>query len=195
MSSLAAVEALDREELAALVAWAVRSAMAWAEAKGLPEGDVVDEALHAIEGALRTHAGGTTLSDHVRRRVRGALLDATERETRRRGREVFLDDLAGAAEAEEDDDEAPAWAAGARGQLVGSPEQSLLRREAQAALDREVERLPPADRRLYALRYRQGLTWNEIVAETSVPVRTLGLRDQRIRARLTAALRAYRDEG
>ena len=192
MRSVDAVKALDRGKLVALVAWAIRSAMAWAQANGLHEGEVVSEVLHAIDGALRTHAGGTTVSDHVRRRVRGALLDATEKEHRRRDREVFLDDLA-ASDAEHDED-GPAWAAGVEGKLVGSPEESLLRREAQGVLDREVERLPRADRRLYELRHRRGLTWDEICAETGIPVRTLGQHDKRIRDHLTAVLRAYQDE-
>jgi RNA polymerase sigma factor (sigma-70 family) len=190
------VKALDRAGLAALVAWAIRAAMARAEAKGLAEDEVVSEALHAIHGALRTHAGGTTLSDHVRRRVRGALLDATKKETRLRNREVLFDDLEEAqGRAGEEDDETLGRALGVEAQVLGSPEESLLRREAQAALDREVAKLSRAERRLYELRHREGRTWNEIAVETGIPVSTARLSDTRIRDRLMAALCAYRDAG
>lgn len=189
------MKALDRAGLAALVAWGIRAAMARAQAKGLAEDEVVSEALHAIHGALRTHAGGTTLSDHIRRRVRGALLDATKKETRLRKREVLLDDLEEAQRRAVDDDDTLACALGVEAHVLSSPEESLLRREAHAALDREVQKLPRADLRLYELRHREGLTWNEISAETGIPVSTARLSDTRIRDRLTAALRAYGDAG
>jgi len=189
------VKALDHATLAALVAWAIRAAMARAQAKGLAEDELVSEALHAIHGALRTHAGGTTLSDPIRRRVRGALLDAARREKRRRTREVLFDDIEEAQRPAVEDDDTLARALGVEALVLGSPEESLLRREAHAALDREVEKLPRADLRLYELRHREGLTWNEISAETGIPGSTARLSDTRIRDRLTAALRAYGDAG
>ena len=196
MTSAAPATALDDAALKALVAWAVRTAMAHADATGLPADEIESEAVHAIQAALRTHAGGTTLSDHVRRRVRGALLDASKKEKRRRKREVLFDDLEEAqGPAAPEGDDTLARALGVEAEVLGSPLESLLRRERQAALDREVERFPPAERRLYTLRHREGLTWNEITAETGIPGRTARLSDKRIRDHLTAVLRArYKDE-
>ena len=94
-----------------------------------------------------------------------------------------------------DDDETLPRALGVEAQVLGSPEESLLRREAHAALDREVEKLSRDDRRLYELRHREGLTWPEISAATGIPESTARLHDKGIRDHLTAALRAYRDEG
>jgi RNA polymerase sigma factor (sigma-70 family) len=183
---------LDSAGLAALVAWAIRAALARAQTKGLAENDVVSDALHGIHRALCTHAGGTTVSAHIRHRVLGALLTATRKQKQLREREVLLDDLEDAQAL--DDDRIPR-ALGVEAQVLGSPEESLLRHEAQAALDREVEKLSRDDRRLYELRHREGLTWPEISAATGIPESTLRLHDTRIRARLTAALRAYREDG
>jgi RNA polymerase sigma factor (sigma-70 family) len=199
VTSFAPVKGLDHAGLVALVAWAIRAALARAQLKGLPEDELVSEALHAIHGALRTHAGGTTISAHVRRRVRGALLDVTRREMRRRERELLLDDTeeaqGAAVKGEGEDEDTQARALGVEAQLLGSPEESLLRREARAALDREVSRLSRDDQRLYALRHQEGLTWEEIAAQTGMPSRTGRSHDKRIRARLTAALRAFEGEG
>jgi RNA polymerase sigma factor (sigma-70 family) len=170
------------------VDWALQAATTWAHARGLPEDEVVDEALHAVAGAVRTHDGRTTLSEHIRRRVRGALLDATKVEQRRRMREVFLDDL-------EDDEATLSRTPGMDALVVGSPEESLLRHEAQAALGRAVEQLPPFEKRLYELRHREGLTWDEITAETGIPGRTARWYDRKIRDHLAEVLRTLDEDG
>ena len=108
----------------------------------------------------------------------------------------MLDDLEDAPTlAASDDDAVVARALGVEAQVLGSPLESLLRREQRAALDREVDQLPPGDRRLYVLRHREGLTWDEIAAETGIPDRTARLYDKRIRDRLTAALRDPAGDG
>jgi RNA polymerase sigma factor (sigma-70 family) len=191
----APVKALDAAALAALVAWAVRTAMARAEVRGVHVDEVVSEALHGIHRALRTYAGGTTPSDHVRRRVRGAILDATRREKRIQSREVLLDDLEEARPPAVEDDDTLPRAVGVEARVVGSPEASLLGREERALLDLEVTRLPRDDRHLYELRHREGLTWDEISVRTGLPARTARLHDKRIRDHLAEALRAYLDEG
>jgi RNA polymerase sigma factor (sigma-70 family) len=196
MTLAAGVEALGRAELAALVTWAVQRAIAWAEATGTPQDDVTSEALHAIHLALRGHdAGGTTASAYIRRRVEGALLDATRTEKRRRRREVLLCDL-GEAQSQpiEDDDEVLARAVGVEGFAVGLPDEDVLKAEMRAALHEELERLPSADRRLYARRHRDEATWEEIAAEMGVAVHIARYHDKRIRERLTAAMRARYDE-
>jgi RNA polymerase sigma factor (sigma-70 family) len=190
------VTALDLAKLDALVGWAVRMAMVWAQTTGLPEDELEGEALYAIDAALRTHhVRGVTVSEHVRRRVKGALLDTARKAQKHRQHEVLLDDL---EEAErqtiEDDDEALMTALGVGAQVMASPEESLLRRERQAARDQEVDRLPPADRRLYVLRHREERTWDEISAETGIPGRTARDHDKKIRDHLTGVLRARFDE-
>jgi DNA-directed RNA polymerase specialized sigma24 family protein len=182
-------------ELAALVAWAIRAAKARAHVKGLPADGAEDAALQAVFAALRTHdPAGAPLAAHVRRRVRGALLDLARAVERRGGREVLLDDLEEPiGPGIEHDEEGLGRVAGVEAPIVGSPEASLLRREQQTALDREVDKLPRADRHLYVLRHRKGLAWDAIAAATGLAARTARLHDKRIRDHLTATLRA-RDE-
>jgi DNA-directed RNA polymerase specialized sigma24 family protein len=123
------------------------------------------------------------------------LLDATRKEKRRRRREVLLGDLEEAQRQPiEDHDEALARATGVEAFAVGLPEEDVLRAEMQAALDEEVQRLPSADRRLYARRHRVEATWDEIAAEMGIPARTARYHDKRIRERLTAAMHARYDE-
>jgi RNA polymerase sigma factor (sigma-70 family) len=183
----------EREELSLLVAWAMRAALARARVTGLPEEDLESAALSAVESAWRradTELGKR--ASHVYRRVQGALLDMGRTLRRRRGREVLLDDLEEAVgPGIEDDDIALPRAAGVDALIVGSPEESLLWRERQSALDREVAKLSAARRRVYVLRHREGLTWPEIQAETGLPERTLQDHDKKIRDHLTAALRAW----
>jgi RNA polymerase sigma factor (sigma-70 family) len=196
MTSLAEAKPLGDDEVTALVTWAIEAAVAWAEETGMPEDEITSEVINALHRALRRHeAGGTTVSDYVRRRVDGALLDASRKEKRRRRREVFLGDLEEArGQPVEDHDDALARATGVEGFAVGSPEAGVLRDEMQAALDGEVERLPRGDRLLYVLRYREELTWDDISARTGIPRSTAQLHDKLIRERLTAALRARYDE-
>ena len=197
MTSLAKVERLGDAELKALVTWAIEAAVAWAEQTGTPEAEVTSEAINAIHRALGRHAaGGTTASDYVRRRVHGALLDASRREKRRSKREVVLDDLEEArGQPIDEHDDALARATGVEGLTVGSPDAGLLRGEMQAALDEEVARLPRGDRLLYVLRYREELTWDELCTRTGIPRSTAQHHDKLIRERLTTALRARYDEG
>src|SRR5262249_22969271 len=160
-------------------------------ATGTPEDDVVSEAIEALYRALRRYEpGGTTVSDYVRQRVEGSFVDATRKVTRRKKREVLLADVEEAhRQPIEDDDEALSRATGVEGQVLGSADAVLLQREAQAALDLEVERMPRGDRRLYVQRYREELTWDEISARMGIPSSTLRYHDKRIRDRLTAAMR------
>jgi RNA polymerase sigma factor (sigma-70 family) len=174
--------------------------MARAQIRCLDEGDLVSQAIFVVYRALREYPEGTAHSEEVsvrvQRRVWQALDDAGKKERKRRKREPLLDDLM-----EEErpvdvgDDEALARAAGVGGLVLASPEDSVLQHEPQAHLDREVERLAPAERHLYVLRHRQGLTWDDISSETRTPARTLRWQDRRIRDRLTAALRALDGEG
>jgi RNA polymerase sigma factor (sigma-70 family) len=196
MMALVDVKPLGPAELAALVTWAIQLATAWAEETGTPADEVEGEVVDAMERALLRHdPSGTTVSDYVRRRVRGALIDATRKEKRRRKHEVLLADLEETAPPTiEDDDEALARALGVEGAVLGSPEEALLRAEEQAAIDREVERMPRADRGQYVMFHREGLTWDEISEQTGIPARTLRFHDKRIRDRLAAALRAFFDD-
>jgi RNA polymerase sigma factor (sigma-70 family) len=190
------VKGVDGTALAVLVGWAIRLAMAFAQTTGLPEDELEGEALYAIDAALRTHRErGATVSEHVRRRVKGALLDTARKHGKHRQHEVLLDDTEAAERlAVEDDDEALTTALGVGAQVMASPEESLLHRERQALLDQAVERLPPADCRLYVLRHREERTWDGISAELGIPDRTARDHDKRIRGHLTAVLRARFDE-
>jgi RNA polymerase sigma factor (sigma-70 family) len=187
----------ERAELTSLVSWAVRAALVRARVRGLPDDELVGAALSAVESAWRRAdpARGKRAS-HVYRRVHGALLDAVRTERRRNDREVLLDDLEEPVPPEVESDEvALPRAAGIEASMVGSPEESMLRRERQLALDREVARLPAAQRRLYVLRHREGYAWEEIEAETGLPGRTARDHDQKIRDHLTAVLRAWDEAG
>ncbi len=197
MTSRAPTNAPPGEALEALVTWAVRAARARAATTGLSEGELVDAALHALLGALRTHdaAEGAPLAAHVRRRVRGELLDAAKIERQRHDREPLLDDLAQALPAGVEEDEiALSRAAGAEALVMGSPETSLLAREARVAFEREVLLLQPDERRFYELYFRRGLGKRRVAAELGISERTVVNRAAAIRARLTAALRAYTDD-
>ena len=81
--------------------------------------------------------------------------------------------------------EVPDEGAGAR--LAGSTpadEGALARLDVQ----RVVNRLPPDDRRLYALRYADDLTQTEIARRLSWPEGTVKVRLHRLRRRLATAL-------
>jgi len=166
VKSPAALAPAERAELTSLVRWAIRAAVAVAEAQGLPEEELVSAALHAVEGGKRTHDPALgPLGPHVRRRVRGELSDASRSIRRRRSREVLFDDVEALAPGLEDDEITLSRALGVEALVMESPEESLLLREKQGALAREVDKLPAADKRLYTLRHREGRTWEEIHAE------------------------------
>jgi RNA polymerase sigma factor (sigma-70 family) len=189
-------------ELEALVAWAKGAALAWARVKQLPEHELVSAALRAVCGAVRTHGAPRVegakiapLGAHVRLRVRYELLDAAKGEVKRHDREPLLDDLAPALPPDvEDDALALARLAGVEDLIAGSPEEILLAREVRAVRDRAVARLSPDDRRLYDLRFRRGLGWEEVATKLGIKSRAAQYRAEEIRAKLTEALRAYRDD-
>jgi DNA-directed RNA polymerase specialized sigma24 family protein len=127
--------------------------------------------------------------------VRGELLDAVKIERKRHAREPLLDDLAQAlGEGVEDDEIALSRVAGVEATVVGSPEASLLAREARVAFEREVLRLEPVEREFYELYFRRGLGKRRVAAELGVVERTVVNRAAAIRAQLTAALRGYTDD-
>lgn len=181
-----------RAELTALVGWALLAAKARARLTGLAVDEAESAALRAVEGALRNHdASGAPLEAYVRLCVRWVLLDLGRSARRRGTHEVLLEDLEEPLQPGiENDGEGLARTAGIEARLVGSPEESLLQREEQAALDHAVDGLARADGRLYELRHREGLTWDAIATTLGIPARTLRLHDKRIRAHLAAVLRA-----
>jgi DNA-directed RNA polymerase specialized sigma24 family protein len=187
----------QQRELLLLVRWAVTVATARARIAGLDEDELVSTALQAVHRTLQEPAEGTaSAGDRVRGRVWSALHEAGRKEHKRRRREVLADDfVAGLGPVGIDDDEALARACGVEAMALGSPEESLLRREARAHLDLEVTRLAPSDQRLYLLRRRQERTWDEISAQTGIPARTLRAADKRICDGLAAALWALEEEG
>jgi RNA polymerase sigma factor (sigma-70 family) len=192
-------------ELFPLVRWATKVALAWAR-RGLDEDELIRTALFAFyralqrrgdEAVLTVDARGVPVDEIVRRAIFGALHEESRRQRKRRRREVLVDDLvAGQGPVGIDDDELLARASGVEALALGAPSplDSLLRSEAQAHLDAEVARLSPADQRLYDLRHRQELTWDEISARTGVPDSTVRLHAQRTRDRLAAALWALETE-
>jgi RNA polymerase sigma factor (sigma-70 family) len=196
MTSPPDAKPLGPAELDALVRWAVRASSAWADATGLPADEVEWEVTGAICRALSRHdSEGTTVSAYVRQRVGGALLDTSKKQKRRGKHLVLFDDLEEArGQPFEDDDEALGRALGVEALAVGCPEAALLQKEAQAALDEELDKLPGRDKRLYTLRNRERLTWKEVSAKTGIPARTAQWHDHRILERLTAALSARYEE-
>lgn len=68
----------------------------------------------------------------------------------------------------------------------GEPE--MLRREAHAALHREVERLPPRHRVLIELRYSREATWAEVGEALGIRAEAARKLDERIRKHLYDAL-------
>jgi DNA-directed RNA polymerase specialized sigma24 family protein len=164
--------------------------------KSLPPDELVSAALHAVHGAIRTHdATRAPLAAHVRRRVRGELLDAAAAEILRNERAPVLDDLElPLPPGVEDDELALTRVAGIEDLIAGSPEEILLAHEARAMRDREVAKLPRDDRRLYDLRFRRCVGWNEVAAKLGITPRAAQYRAEEIRTKLTAAMRAYRDD-
>jgi RNA polymerase sigma factor (sigma-70 family) len=183
-------EARERAEIEALVAWAIRSALARARVKGLPEQDMVSAALFAVVSALGTFKDAKgKLGPHVRRRVRFELIDAAKIANTRHENEVFLDDLEGAFQPGMDDDDAGlARGAGIDALVFCSPEESLLIKESHTAFHREVARLPRDLRQLYQVRYREGLGWRQVAARLGIPEHTARYQDGKLRALLTDAL-------
>jgi RNA polymerase sigma factor (sigma-70 family) len=181
-----------------LVAQAIGAAVNTAQMRHLDAGDLVSDATMAVWRTLREYPEGTPISDeisrHVQRRVHGALDTARRRGRKRRKREVLLDDLVDQARPDVRDEGALARGGGVEDLVLASPEDSVLAHEHQVRLDQEVERLAPRDRRLYALRRREGLGWDEIASTLKTPARTLRAHDARIRDHLTAALRAWARE-
>lgn len=70
------------------------------------------------------------------------------------------------------------------------PEQALLEQEAEGRLRKAVAALPLKYREVFLLRQAQGLTYDEIVEATGLPLGTVEVRLHRARRRLLAALEA-----
>jgi RNA polymerase sigma factor (sigma-70 family) len=150
---------------------------------------MVSAALYAVEGGWRTfrEGEGPTRAQHVKRRVRGELIDAVKAQEGLREREPLLLDAA-----EEDDDRA--LRASVADTILASPFDQVLQRERIGAVDRAVARLSPVERRVYALRFREGRPWKEVASTLHLSERMAELHGQHVRDKLAAALSGW-DQG
>lgn len=65
----------------------------------------------------------------------------------------------------------------------------------KASIEGAIARLSREDRKLYELRFRQGLGWKHVAVELGISARTAQYRAEEIRDELAAAMRAYGDDG
>jgi len=146
---------------------------------------------------------GASFSTYAWRRVTGAVFDAVRKEAKRLSLEESLDAAEQIAEDGDSATEAGAIAQIDAGtavimaafaascvasELHANGEAKLLERETFAEVERALADLPAVDRRLFELRNRDGMQWEEVVVRVGMKERAARDRCEKIRERLRRAL-------
>lgn len=191
-----------RAELRELVSWAkgIARALGKLSRQLYDEAALNGAALQGLHAALGRYdpARGVGFKLFARARIAGQVRRTIKAERRRADREELLGDVLldlpdGAEPASEAVNAFFLYCVAA--EIDAGGEAACLRREAYAALHREIAPLAPQTKRLLRLRYGEGLPWKEVGAAVGLGEQAAKDEDRKLRARFAAVLLAGEGPG